>query len=183
MAKSSTNSDNKTPKPRPAEKALKADFVTLCWISGTSGATAPRLCVCLSKKHNGPDSLQQSAGWLFQTSLEFLPNAPALKQLRNPTIGPNRQTLTELRKRAESEGKMDFLDADQTAEGGVWDIQAVGVGPNRHLKERAYWLAMSAMILLQNPEECATVCNYGAKNLVQEARQWHEGVEPVDIFS
>ena len=61
----------------------------------------------------------------------------------------NRQTLEELHKRAESARKKDFLNADMTAEGAVGDIQAVGVGPNKMLKERAFWLAMSAMILLQ----------------------------------
>lgn len=143
----------------------------MCFIcnDGPASVTA-RLCVRLTKKDS---KFSQYAAQLLDECLRKVPGSPARKDLKMVSR-EHSETLLELHQKAKSLGKQGFLQESVAAEGASdnMNIQAVGVGSNERLRERAFWLAMSTAIILRLPKECETILNVwgeGVRNMVKEA--------------
>ena len=169
---------------RTSQEILFEESVALCWIPAAS--TSPLLCVHLGypQEKGCKNGLSQYAAFLFRESLKLVPNHPDFEDVKGPEIreAENNKTLTELKKKASREGKGVFLKADMTAEGAVCDMQAVGLGPNKQLKDRAFWLAMSATIVLRHPEGYEKLCetHKAMRSLMEEA--WRRGDQGVQLI-
>eukprot|EP00435_Cladocopium_sp_Y103_P030485 s327_g7.t1 len=161
--------------PADAQSA-STSIEILCFIpDGTSGAAATPCCGWLCVRLLQKSELAEESPHLLDRCLNKV-GSIARTDL-NPTWEEHGATLRVLHRKAKKMGMDGFAkQVEHTVEGAVGAFRAIGVGKDAWLRERAFWLAVSASIILQlEPvpgDMFETIFNVyeGAQQIVQEAR-------------
>ena len=151
--------------PISIDRAM-VEKVTVTYVTGDGGCLLkPRLVLQL---HREEANLSQVAARLCDTCLEILGCEVGRNNIQREDVKFS-QILEELHKK-------DFCKSeDFTALGTLKGVQFVGLGSNLKTRNRAFWLATSAAILLRVPQSKAECVfnNFGpeVRVMVQQAAQ------------